>query len=78
MEFINDVNVETIQNLSPYCCKTYDECKHQVACAQKAHKQQIRSSLMAEHVKSIAMEDQSFADRIQIDALNHTYQDSQG
>ena len=31
MEFINDVNVETIQNMTPYCCKTYEECKHQVA-----------------------------------------------
>ena len=29
MEFINEANMEHIQNLAPYCCKSYDECKHQ-------------------------------------------------
>ena len=38
MDFLNEANVEHIQNLTPYCCKTYDECKHQVQQTQNNHR----------------------------------------
>lgn len=44
-EFIQDVNVEKIQTLQPYCCKSYGECKHQQEMLESRHKSQIREQL---------------------------------
>lgn len=77
MEFINEANVENIQNATPYCCKSYDECKHQSAQTQSNHRQQIKSSLMMEHMKTVGAVEDTFKERVIIDAVNQAYQDSE-
>lgn len=82
MDFLNEANVEHIQNLTPYCCKTYDECKHQVQQTQNNHREQIKNSMVLEHMKlqdkealGLSNED-NFKERTQLNAVNHTYRDS--
>ncbi|CBY14318.1 unnamed protein product [Oikopleura dioica] len=67
-EFIQDVNVEKIQTLQPYCCKSYGECKHQQEMLESRHKSQIREQLVSDQ--------HEFKLRTSLSALEHSYRDS--